>query len=178
MQHRPTASRVPDPGIRELFTREARWQSWLDVEAALARAEAELDMIPADAAVQIAEHCRLELLDMEKTEAILAVTAHPLVPLIWELDRILGDEIGGYVHWGATTQNITQTGDILQLRKAHEIIPGSDRAGPGAARALGRTSRRRSLRRTHARSARGAGHVRIQGRRMDRRALPTRRAIA
>ena len=70
MQHRPTASRVPDPGIRELFTREARWQSWLDVEAALARAEAELDMIPADAAVQIAEHCRLELLDMEKIEAI------------------------------------------------------------------------------------------------------------
>ena len=124
MQHRPTASRVPDPGIRELFTREARWQSWLDVEAALARAEAELDMIPADAAVQIAEHCRLELLDMEKIEAILAVTAHPLVPLIWELDRILGDEIGGYVHWGATTQNITQTGDILQLRRAHTIILG------------------------------------------------------
>ncbi|MXX31899.1 MAG: adenylosuccinate lyase family protein [Chloroflexi bacterium] len=124
MQHRPTAARVPDSGIRELFTREARWQSWLDVEAALARAEAELDMIPADAAVQITEHCRLELLDMEKIEAILAVTAHPLVPLIWELDRILGDEIGGYVHWGATTQNITQTGDILQLRKAHEIILG------------------------------------------------------
>ncbi len=124
MQHRPTASRVPNPGIRELFTREARWQSWLDVEAALARAEAELDMIPADAAVQIAEHCRLELLDMEKIEAILVVTAHPLVPLIWELDRILGDEIGGYVHWGATTQNITQTGDILQLRRAHAIILG------------------------------------------------------
>ncbi len=122
MQHRPTAARISDPGIRALFTREARWQSWLDVEAALARAEGELGMIPADAAVQIAEHCRLELLDMERIEAILAVTAHPLVPLIWELDRVLGDEIGGYVHWGATTQNITQTGDILQLRKAHAIM--------------------------------------------------------
>ena len=124
MQHRPTAARVPDPGIRALFTREARWQAWLDVEAALARAEAELGMIPADAAVEIANHCRLELLDIENIEAGLAVTAHPLVPLIWDLDRILGEEVGGYVHWGATTQNITQTGDILQLREAHQIILG------------------------------------------------------
>ena len=124
VQHRPTSARVPDPGIRQLFTREARWQAWLDVEAALARAEAELDMIPADAAAEIANHCRIELLDIERIEASLAVTAHPLVPLIWELDRVLGDEVGGYVHWGATTQNITQTGDILQLRHAHEIILG------------------------------------------------------
>ena len=122
MQNRPTAARVPDPGIRALFTREARWQAWLDVEAALARAEGELDMIPADAAVQIADSCRLELLSVENIEAGLAVTAHSLVPLIWELDRVLGEEVGGYVHWGATTQNITQTGDLLQLRQAHEII--------------------------------------------------------
>ena len=122
MQNRPTAARVPDPGIRALFTREARWQAWLDVEAALARAEGELDMIPADAAVQIADSCRLELLSVENIEAGLAVTAHSLVPLIWELDRVLAEEVGGYVHWGATTQNITQTGDLLQLRQAHEII--------------------------------------------------------
>ncbi len=122
MQNRPTAARIPDPGIRALFTREARWQAWLDVEAALARAEGELDMIPADAASEIANHCQLDLLDIDNIEAGLAVTAHPLVPLIWELDRILGDEVGGYVHWGAMIQNITQTGDILQLREAHNII--------------------------------------------------------
>ncbi len=81
-------------------------------------------MIPADAAVEIANSCRLELLDVDKIEAGLAVTAHPLVPLIWELDRVLAGDVGGYVHWGATTQNITQTGDILQLRAAHQIILG------------------------------------------------------
>lgn len=124
MQHRHLAARIPDPGIRALFTREARWQAWLDVEAALARAEAELGMIPADAAVEIANSCRLDLLDIDKIEAGLAVTAHPLVPLIWELDRVLAGDVGGYVHWGATTQNITQTGDILQLRAAHQIILG------------------------------------------------------
>ena len=81
-------------------------------------------MIPADAAVEIANSCRLDLLDVDKIEAGLAVTAHPLVPLIWELDRVLAGDVGGYVHWGATTQNITQTGDILQLRAAHQIILG------------------------------------------------------
>ena len=124
MQDRPTAARVPESGIRALFTREARWQAWLDVEAALARAEAELGMIPADAAEEIAGKCRLELFDIERVEERLAVTAHPLVPLIWELDLLCEGDAGGYAHWGATTQNITQTGDILQLRRAHGIILG------------------------------------------------------
>ena len=124
MKDRPTAARVPDPGIRALFTREARWQAWLDVEAALARAEAELGMIPADAAAEIASKCRLDLFDIDRVEERLAETAHPLVPLIWELDLLCEGDAGGYAHWGATTQNITQTGDALQLRRAHRIILG------------------------------------------------------
>ena len=122
MQDRPTAARVPDPGIRALFTREARWQAWLDIEAALARAEADLGMIPADAATEIAAKCRLDLFDIGRVEERLAETAHPLVPLIWELDLLCEGDAGGYAHWGATTQNITQTGDALQLRRAHRII--------------------------------------------------------
>ncbi len=122
MQERPTAARVGEPGIRALFTRRARWQAWLDVEAALARAEAELGMIPAEAAEEIARNCRLELFDFQRLEDGLAVTGHPLVPLIWELDRLCADGAGGYAHWGATTQNITQTGDLLQLRRAHAIV--------------------------------------------------------
>ena len=124
MNDRPTAARVPDPGIRALFTREARWQAWLDVEAALARAEADLGMIPADAATEIASKCRLELFDIARVEERLAETAHPLVPLIWELDLLCEGDAGGYAHWGATTQNITQTGDALQLRRAHRIVLG------------------------------------------------------
>jgi adenylosuccinate lyase len=46
------------------------------------------------------------------------------VPLIWELARVCGEEAGGYVHWGATTQNITQTGQLLLLRQAHKIFIG------------------------------------------------------
>jgi 3-carboxy-cis,cis-muconate cycloisomerase len=44
------------------------------------------------------------------------------VPLVWELGRVVGEPHGGWVHWGATTQNITQTGDLLVLRQAHRIF--------------------------------------------------------
>ncbi|MCH7681465.1 MMPL family transporter, partial [candidate division KSB1 bacterium] len=62
---------------------------------------------------------------LSKHEAIvesLRVTGHGLVPIIWELDRICDGDAGGYVHWGATTQNITQTGQLMQLRRAHHIF--------------------------------------------------------
>jgi adenylosuccinate lyase len=118
----PTATRVADPGIRALYTLETRWQAWLDVEAALAKAQAELDIIPSAAAEPIARAARLELLDRARIDAGLARTGHTLVPLIWELARVVGEPHGGWVHWGATTQNITQTGDLLVLRQAHRIL--------------------------------------------------------
>ena len=122
IQARPTALRVRDPGIQALFTQEARWQSWLDVEAALASAQAEIGMIPEAAATEIGRKARLELFDLERVTEGLRVTGHGLVPLVWELDRLCEGDAGGYVHWGATTQNITQTGSLLQLRKAHRIL--------------------------------------------------------
>jgi adenylosuccinate lyase len=120
-QNNPTSLRVPDPGIAALFEQEARWQAWLDVEAALAKGEAELGMIPEEAAVEIVRKCDLSLFDRERLTEGFRRTAHSLVPLIWELSRLCDGDAGNYVHWGATTQNITQTGDLLQLRKAHRI---------------------------------------------------------
>jgi 3-carboxy-cis,cis-muconate cycloisomerase len=124
MEDQPTDLRVPDPGVAALFTREARWQAWLDVEAALAYVEAELGMIPSAAAEEIARKADLSLMDIARIEEGLRVTGHGLVPLVWELDRICDGDAGGYAHWGATTQNITQTGNILQLRQAHDINLG------------------------------------------------------
>ena len=118
----PTATRVSDPGIRALYRLENRWQAWLDVEAALARAQAELGIIPAAAAEAIAAKARLELMDRARIDEGFARTGHTIVPLVWELGRIVGEPHGGWVHWGATTQNITQTGDLLVLRQAHAIF--------------------------------------------------------
>src|SRR5271165_462788 len=118
----PTATRVSDPGIRALYRLENRWQAWLDVEVALARAQAELGIIPADAAEAIARSARLEKLDRARIDEGFARTGHTIVPLVWELSRVVGERHGGWVHWGATTQNITQTGDLLVLRQAHGIF--------------------------------------------------------
>src|SRR5436190_3421359 len=118
----PTAARVADPGLRALYRQENRWQAWLDVEAALARAQAELGIIPAAAAETIAAKARLELMDRARIDEGFARTGHTIVPLVWELGRVVGEPHGGWVHWGATTQNITQTGDLLVLRQAHRIF--------------------------------------------------------
>ena len=122
MLEEPTSLRIEDPGVRALFTESARFQSWLDVEAALAQAQAELGIIPQAAANEITAKAQLKYLDLAAVRAGLARTGHPLVPLIWALDKACDGDAGGYVHWGATTQNVTQTGQLLQVRRAHDIF--------------------------------------------------------
>ena len=82
MLEEPTSLRVEDPGIRALFTEAARYQAWLDVEAALALAQADLGIIPASAAEEITRKAHLSYLDLAAVRAGLAHTGHPLVPLI------------------------------------------------------------------------------------------------
>jgi len=120
----PTATRVSDPGLRALYRQDSRWQAWLDVEVALAKAQEELGIIPQGAAAAIGAVARLERLDRNRIDEGLARTGHTLVPLVWELSRVTGEPHGGWVHWGATTQNITQTGDLLILRQAHHTFLG------------------------------------------------------
>ncbi len=124
MSLQPSSARFEDPGLRPLFEEAARWQSWLDVEAGLAAAQAELGIVPIAAADRIASVARLEHLDDAAIREGLARTGHPLVPLVWELARVAGEEAGGWVHWGATTQNILETGDNLLLGRAHAILLG------------------------------------------------------
>jgi len=121
---RSTASRIKDPGLRALYKLENRWQAWLDVEVALARAQGELGIIPKEAVEPIARAAKLTLMDRARIDEGFARTAHTIVPLVWELSRIVGEPHGGWVHWGATTQNITQTGDLLVLRQAHGVLLG------------------------------------------------------
>jgi adenylosuccinate lyase len=118
----PTATRVSDPGIRALYKLENRWQAWLDVEVALAQAQAALGIIPEQAAAAIAKCADVSLMDRARIDEGFARTGHTLVPLVWELSQLVGEPHGGWVHWGATTQNITQTGDLLVLRQAHQIF--------------------------------------------------------
>src|SRR5258708_32091603 len=122
MLEEPTSLRIDDAGVRALFTESARFQCWLDVEAALARGEGELGIIPEAAAGEIVRKAHLSYLNLAAVREGVARTGPPLVPLVWELDRACEGDAGGFVHWGATTQNVTQTGQLLQVRRAHEIF--------------------------------------------------------
>lgn len=117
-----TDGRVPDAHVRILFKDEHRWQRWLDVEVALAKAEAENGVIPQASAQAIASSADMQFLDADRIRSGIRRTSHPLMALVTELSNTVGDPHGGYVHWGATTQNITQTGDALLLREVHYIF--------------------------------------------------------
>lgn len=122
MKKRFTAGRVPETPMDSLFTESARRQAWLDVEGALAAAQAAEGVIPAAAGEAVVAACRVDLLDAGRVDAAILRTSHPLMGLVVELADLVGPEHGGWVHWGATTQNITQTGDTLLLTRARAIV--------------------------------------------------------
>lgn len=103
--------------MRQIFTDHAMVRAWMQAEAALARAEAALGLIPPDAARTISVRAGDFTWEPAELAAGIAETFHPLVPAIRLLARACG-EAGAYVHWGATTQDIMDTGLVLQLREA------------------------------------------------------------
>jgi 3-carboxy-cis,cis-muconate cycloisomerase len=119
---RPSDARLRDAGVRAVFAASTRRQRYLRVEAALAAAQAEHGVVPQAAADAIVANARLDLMDAGRLASDEARTGHTMVPIIRELSRVVGAEHGGWVHWGATTQNIQQTGDVLGIRDAHGII--------------------------------------------------------
>jgi 3-carboxy-cis,cis-muconate cycloisomerase len=93
----------------------------LDVEAALAAAEAEVGVIPAAAAPAIAAHCRAEFIDLDGFAEAAAGAGNLLIPLVKRLTaRVAAHDADAarYVHWGATSQDIIDTAMVLQLRAA------------------------------------------------------------
>ncbi len=107
--------------IRAVWDERTMLQRWLDVEAALAAAQADLHLIAREDAAAIADVAVVDKLDLAAIKRDLAVTAHPIVPLVRELARVAGPA-GRWVHWGATTQDIIDTGMVLQAKTTHEIL--------------------------------------------------------
>jgi 3-carboxy-cis,cis-muconate cycloisomerase len=107
--------------MRAVFADEVMVARWLDAEAALARAQGRLGLIPQDAADVISRCAGSANLDLDSLRRGVESSGHPLVPAIRALERLAG-EAGKYVHWGATTQDIIDTGFVLQLKDALAII--------------------------------------------------------
>ncbi len=107
--------------LRSIFGEENRIQKWLDFEAALAAAQAELGIIPAAAAQEIAQQARIENIDITTMSAEIRRIKHSLVPALKQLQARCTKDNGEWVHYGATTQDVVDTGVALQLKEFHAV---------------------------------------------------------
>lgn len=112
------------PAMRAVFADTARMGAWLEVEVALARAQAGLGLIPVEAADEIARVAQVDALDMAAMKADYDVSGVAIIPLVKHLGALCSDETRRWVHWGATTQDILDTGFTLQIRDALALIEG------------------------------------------------------
>ncbi|HEV2778118.1 MAG TPA: adenylosuccinate lyase family protein [Actinophytocola sp.] len=108
--------RYSTPATRRIFCDRCRFQRWLDIEAALAMAEADLGIIPAEAAKKIGKAAQVNKLDLGKVKAEIERTGHSLVGLLRVFQEAVDDGAGEYIHYGTTTQDIQDTGQSLEMR--------------------------------------------------------------
>ncbi|MBN8905778.1 MAG: adenylosuccinate lyase family protein, partial [Rhodospirillales bacterium] len=107
--------------MRAVFDEQAYFQRMLDTEAALARVQARLGLIPGDAAEAIVAAAKVENLRPEALAASARNVGYPVIGLVAELSRAAG-AAGGWTHWGATTQDIMDTATVLQVRQGLDLV--------------------------------------------------------
>src|SRR6266849_3766678 len=108
--------------MRRIFADENRIQKYLDIEAALARAQARLGVIPQHACDEILRHCSIAEYDFAKLKIQTERIGYPVLPVVQQLVALCRDGLGEWCHWGATTQDITDTATILQIRDALDLV--------------------------------------------------------
>lgn len=107
--------------MREVFADRSLIARYIEVEVALARAQARCGVIPASAAEVIAREAQLARIDFDHLRHETDIVGYPILPLVHQLVAMCG-EAGRYVHWGATTQDIMDTANVLQVRAALDIV--------------------------------------------------------
>ncbi|TDK57915.1 3-carboxy-cis,cis-muconate cycloisomerase [Pseudomonas moraviensis] len=111
--------------MREVFCDQGRVQAMLDFEAALARAEARVGLIPSSAVAPIATACDAGLYDFAALGEAIATAGNSAIPLVKALGKQIASsdaEAERYVHLGATSQDVMDSGLVLQLRQALALI--------------------------------------------------------
>jgi 3-carboxy-cis,cis-muconate cycloisomerase len=120
------------PAMRRIFSDEARTQYYLDIEAALARVQARLGIIPAEAAEEICRHCDAAQYDMALLKKQTERIGYPVLPVVQQLVGLCRGGLGEWCHWGATTQDITDTATVLQIRDGLSLVEQDLRAIAGS----------------------------------------------
>ncbi len=108
--------------VGEVFSDRAVLQAMLDFEAALAGAEAEVGLIPATCVAPIASACDASLYDLAEIGQAAALAGNVAIPLVKALTAKVNEKARGYVHWGATSQDVIDTGFVLSAKRAVKIL--------------------------------------------------------
>ncbi|WAP59658.1 class-II fumarase/aspartase family protein [Streptomyces sp. S465] len=109
------------PAMREIFSDTAYVQRIIDTETALARSQAEVGIIPAEAAEDITAKAGLDGLDLERLRTETEIVGYPVLPVVRQVADQCGDA-GRYLHWGATTQDIMDTAVMLQCKDGVALL--------------------------------------------------------
>ena len=110
------------PELEALFDEQAVLQRWLDFEAALAAAQGKFGIIPTEAVTEIQAQAKLECIDLGSVREGYSKSRNSVVPLLGGLRRACRNGHGEYVHYGATTQDVLDTGQILSLQQILKIL--------------------------------------------------------
>ncbi len=110
--------------MRGVWSDENRTAKYVEIEKALAIVQGRLGIIPQEAAAEIVRHCDVRNIDMDKLRAQTERIGYPILGVVSQLNALCRDKLGEYVHWGATTQDITDTATVLQIREGLDLIEG------------------------------------------------------
>ena len=120
--------RYGSKAMRAIWSDRAMVQAWLDCEAALAHAEADVGIVPRSAAREIAKAARVENISLKAMRAEFDQTWNPILPLVNALRARLSPRAAQWVHWGATSKNIMDTGSAIQIKATYRVVhDGLDR---------------------------------------------------
>jgi 3-carboxy-cis,cis-muconate cycloisomerase len=108
--------------MRHVWSDENRTAKYIEIERALAIVQGRLGLIPQEAADEIVSHCKLEKFDLDLLRQQTERIGYPILGVVSQLNKLCRDKLGEYCHWGATTQDITDTATALQIREGLAIV--------------------------------------------------------
>ena len=108
--------------MRRVFSDEQRTAFYLEIEAALARVQGRLGIIPAEAVREIEGKCKIENIDLNKLKLQTERIGYPILGVVQQIVAICANGLGEWCHWGATTQDITDTATVMQIRAALALV--------------------------------------------------------
>ena len=114
--------RYGSPEMRKIFEEENRLQRWLDVEAAVAEAQAFVGDIPKPAAEEIARNANTKIVSLDHVKGIEKEISHDLMSMVVALSEACTGEGRKYVHYGLTSYDIEDTATALQFKEAFSVI--------------------------------------------------------